>query len=46
MSQGVVNVLEAVQIQEQYCDLFLMALRSGNRLAHPIVQEHSIGQTC
>jgi hypothetical protein len=45
MSQGIVNVLEAVQIQEQYCDLFLMALRSGNRLAHPIVEEHPIGQT-
>ena len=45
MSQGIVDVLEAVQIQEQHCDLLLMALRSGNRLADPIVQEHPIGQT-
>ena len=45
MSQGIVDVLEAVQIQKQHRDSFLVTRRQGDRLADPVVQQHAIGQT-
>ena len=44
MSQRIVDVLEAVEIQEQHRDLLPVARRQGDRLADAVVQEHAIGQ--
>ena len=44
MSQGIVDVFEAIQIQKQHRDFFRVTRRQGDRLADPVVQEHSIGQ--
>ena len=45
MSQGIVDVLEAIQIQKQHGDFFRVTRRQGDRLADPVVQQHAIGQT-
>ena len=45
MSQGIVDVLEAIQIQEQHRDVLRVTRRQSDRLANPVVQEHSIWQT-
>jgi hypothetical protein len=44
MSQGVVDVFESIQIQEQHRNLLIGALGHDDRLANSIVQQHSIGQ--
>ena len=44
MPQGIVDVLEAIQIQEHHRRLFRMTPGQDDRLRDPFVQEHSIGQ--
>jgi hypothetical protein len=44
MTQGVVDVLEAVQIEKQHRDFFVVPMRHGDRVADPLVQQHPIGQ--
>ena len=45
VSEGIVDVFEAVQIQKEHGDLFAVTLRQGDRLTNAVVQEHSIGQS-
>src|SRR5471032_503213 len=45
MSKGIVDVFEAIQIQEQHRDGFLVTVRERYRLVDPVVQQHAIGQT-
>jgi len=45
MPEGVVDMLETIQIQKQYCDFFHVPWRHGNRLRHPVVEKQPIGQT-
>ena len=43
MSQRIVDVFEAVQIQKQHRDRLLVTVRRGDRLANPVVQQQAIG---
>ena len=45
MSQGIVDVLEAVQIQEHDHNLAQVTVRQRDRLAKPVVQKQPVGQT-
>jgi hypothetical protein len=45
MSQGIVDVFEAIQIQKQHRDIFHVTWGQDDRLANPVVEEHAIGQT-
>ena len=45
MSEGIVDVLEAVQIQEHDRNLAQVTVRQRDRLAKPIVQKQPVGQT-
>ena len=45
MSQGIVDVLEAIQIQENHRDEGFVTLRQGDGLTEPVIEEQSIGQT-
>src|ERR1039457_6139073 len=44
MPQGIVDVLEAVQIQKQNRSMASLPPRKGDRLANTIIQELPIGQ--
>src|SRR5579872_5887094 len=44
MSEGIVDVFEAVQIQKEYGDFFQMPRSQSDRLVYTVVQEHAIGQ--
>ena len=44
MSQGIVDVFEAIQIQEQHRNFSAVTLRQSDRLVDPVVQQHAIGQ--
>src|SRR6202011_5012189 len=44
VAQGIVDIFETVQIEKQNCDLVDAARRQCDRLANPVVQQHSIGQ--
>jgi hypothetical protein len=43
MAQGIVDVLESVQIQEQHCHSLDMAFGVDDRLLDAVVQKHSVG---
>ena len=45
MSEGVIDVFEAVQIHEQDRGLALLPTRKNDRLVHTIIEECPIGQT-
>ena len=45
MAQAVVDPLEAIQVQEEHRDLAHVARRQHDRLADPVVQQHSIWET-
>ena len=44
MTQGIVDVFETIEIQEQRRDLFPMPPGHGNRLVHRVIQQQTIGQ--
>jgi hypothetical protein len=44
MPQGIIDMLEAVQIQEQHRQLRPVARRQGDRELDPLLQEGTIGQ--
>src|SRR6266436_486517 len=44
MAQGIIDVLEAVQIQKEHRKRSILAASQGNRLSDPVVEEHTIGQ--
>ena len=44
MPQRIVDMLEAIEIQEQHYDFLRVAQRHDNRLSDAVVQKHSIGQ--
>ena len=44
MAERIVDVLEAIQIEEQHRDLLAVARRQGDRLADAVVQQHAVGQ--
>src|SRR6478735_9408672 len=45
MTQGVIDVLESIQIQKEYSQHSRVSVRSGNSLVQPIVEEKTIGQS-
>jgi alkyl hydroperoxide reductase subunit AhpC len=45
VSERIVDVFEAVQIQKEHGDLFAVTRRQGDRLTNAVVQEHSIRQS-
>src|SRR5882724_13561459 len=42
MPQGIVDVFEAIQIQEQDRDFFVMSRRQDDRLVNAVVEQHAI----
>jgi hypothetical protein len=44
MAEGVVDVLEPVQVEEEHRDLLLVARGEGDGLRHAVVQEHAVRQ--
>src|ERR1700722_14748366 len=45
MPQGIVDVLEAINVKKEHGYLVPVALRQGDCLIDPVIQKHSIGQT-
>src|ERR1700730_1283202 len=44
MSQRIIDILEPIQIQKDYCEMFFLAASQGNRLRDPVSEQHAIGQ--
>ena len=45
MAKGVVDVLEAIEVDEEHADALPRALCLGDRLRQPFVQQQAVGQS-